>query len=129
MAVTKAQATLISNEIQAAVEAILGKHGMATGKVRTTYGDVFAFKVEANPLVKGENGVNLESVEAKAYERFGSSYGLNEGLLGKKFVSKGRDFAFAGISTSRSKYPIMALNLLEDKVYFFTRDIVSSINK
>lgn len=128
MAVSKAQATLISDEIKMAVEAILSKHGMEATRIRTTYGDSYGFKVEGNPLVKGENGVNLESSEAKAYERFGSSYGLSEGLLGKKFVSKDRDFAFAGIAPGRSKYPIMALNLDDDKVYFFTKDIVSKIN-
>lgn len=128
MAVTKAQASVISNEIQAAVDAILSKHGLVAGKVRTTYGDMFAFKVEATPLVKGENGVNLESIEAKDYLRFGNSYGLNAGLLGKKFVSNGDEYVFAGIAISRKKYPIVATKVLTGTTMFFTETVKTKLN-
>lgn len=127
MAVAKAQASEISVEIKAAVEAILAKHGMELTKVQTTYGDVYGFKCEGSPLVKGENGINMESKEAQAYKRFATSYGLPEGLLGKKFTSKGREFAFAGIAPSRSKFPFAAMNLLEGRMYFFTEDIKSKL--
>lgn len=128
MAVTKAVAKEISTEITEAVKKVLEKHGLGLGQVRSTYGDIYSIKIEATEVVNGDSGINLASKEAQAYNMFASSYGLNEGLLGKKFVSRGREFAFAGVSTSRSKYPIMAVNLLDNKKYFFTRDIVKVVN-
>jgi hypothetical protein len=128
MAVTKVQAASISDEISAAVEAILTKHGFKAGKVRWNYGDHYAFKVEANPLVLGENGVNLESQEASAYKTFADSYGLKPGLLGKKFTSNGQEYAFAGIALSRRKYPFVAVNIIDGKTYFFTESAKTKIN-
>jgi len=128
MSVTKAECQAISAEIAAAIKPILERHGLDITKTMSKYGDIYSIKVEASKVSRGENGVNTESEYAKEYERFGSAYGLNEGLLGKKFVSRGREFAFAGISTSRSKYPIAGLNLLEDRIYFFTRDAAKLVN-
>jgi len=128
MAVTKKQAADISAEIKVAVEAILKKHGMATSKISTNYGDIYRFKVDAAPLTLGANGVNITSPEAEAYTTLGGAYGLKPGLLGKVFKSNGTEYAFAGIATSRSKYPLMAVNPLDGKHYFFTESIVERIN-
>lgn len=128
MSVTKAECQAISAEIAAAIKPILERHGLDIAKTMSKYGDIYSIKVEANKVSRGENGVNMESEYAKDYKRFGSVYGLNEGLLGKKFVSRGREFAFAGIAASRSKYPIAGLNLLEDRIYFFTQDAAKLVN-
>ena len=128
MSVTKAECQAISAEIAAAIKPILERHGLDITKTMSKYGDIYSIKVEANKVSRGENGVNMESEYANDYKRFGSAYGLNEGLLGKKFTSRGREFAFAGIATSRSKYPIAALNIVEDRVYFFTKDVARLVN-
>lgn len=129
MTVSREDAREISEEIKAAVEEILGRHGMEVTKLTTNYGDRYGFKVEASNVVRGEGGVNLESPYAKAYERLHSKYGLNAGLLGKRFVSRGRAYTFSGIATSRSKYPIAAISEDDGNTYFFTATIASEVNK
>jgi hypothetical protein len=128
MTVSKTMCTSISDEILAAAKEVLARHGLELSKSRSGYGDIYSIKIEANVVARGENGVNTASEYAVDYKRYGASYGLKPDLLGKKFTSRGTEYAFAGIATSRRKYPIAALNLMEDKMYFFTSSIVSAVN-
>lgn len=108
----------VTAEIQEAVNAILAKHGMVAGKVSSGYGDFYKFTIQASMNVVGDSGVNEASTEAIAYERFGSTYGLPEGILGKAFTAKGKTYKFAGIATSRPKYPIVAIDAEGNRVCF-----------
>ncbi|NBS92184.1 MAG: hypothetical protein EBS91_00160 [Betaproteobacteria bacterium] len=128
MTVSRALCDSITEEILAAAKAVLAKHGLELSKSRAGYGDIYSLKVEANAVARGENGVNMASEYAVDYKRFAASYGLKPDLLGKKFTSRGTEYAFAGIASSRRKYPIAALNLVEDKMYFFTSSIVPAVN-
>lgn len=119
MKVDKETARLITNEIVSAVESVLKKHDMALAKTRSTYGDQYSLKIEAELQTTGPNGVNMSSVEASDYIRFHTSYGLPSGLLGRKFTVQGKEYAFAGIATRRSKFPICAKDLEEGKTVFF----------
>jgi hypothetical protein len=116
MTVAREDARAVSEEIKAAVEAILAARGME-------------IKLEASPVVRGEGGVNLESPYAKAYKRFHESYGLKSGLLGKSFVNNGRSFVFTGIATSRSKYPLAAVSEDSGDTYFFPTTLAPELNK
>jgi hypothetical protein len=129
MTVAREDARAVSEEIKAAVEAILAARGMEITKLTTNYGDRYGFKLEASPVVRGEGGVNLESPYAKAYKRFHESYGLKSGLLGKSFVNNGRSFVFTGIATSRSKYPLAAVSEDSGDTYFFPTTLAPELNK
>jgi hypothetical protein len=123
MQVDKATAREISRELEEAAEKIFAKHGLQKRKMKTGYGDSYSFSVEAETVTADESGVNLSSKEARGYELFASSYGLPTGLLGKKFKVSGVEYAFAGIATSRPKYPIFALNLSTGDHIFFTEAV------
>jgi hypothetical protein len=116
-------AQAVTEEITAAVEKILEKHGLTSGKVSTKYGDLYSFSITADVLTAGDNGVNLSSKEARNYELFASSYGLPAGLLGKVFSVNGSTYAFAGIETRRPKYPIYAKNLETGTMSFFQQGV------
>jgi hypothetical protein len=80
-----------------------------------------------------KTGINLTSKEAIAYQQLHAVYGLPDGLLGTVFTTttqKGQDdFVFSGIASSRSKYPLAAKSLNDDRTYFFPRNYVAVIMK
>jgi hypothetical protein len=123
MEVDKKTALAISEEIYAAADAIFARHGMARAKSRTKYGISYSLTIDANLVTLGENGINESTIEAQSYKALHGVYGLPDGLLGKKFNVNGKDYAFAGIATSRSKYPIYAKDLEEDKMTFFQESV------
>ena len=127
MQVNKATAVEISKEIEEAAEKIFAKHGLQKRKLKTGYGDSYSISIEAEAVSTGENGVNVASKEARGYELFASSYGLPSGILGKKFEVNGVEYAFAGIATSRPKYPIYALNLMTGDYIFFQESVKSRL--
>ena len=89
-AVSKSLAEEITNELEKAAVAIFAKHGLERGKVSIKYGQLYSLKIEAQPVEIGPNGVNLASVEARDYIRFGAMYDLPEGLLGQTFSVNGK---------------------------------------
>ena len=123
MQVSRALAEQITDELEKAAMAIFAKHGLERGKVSTKYGELYSLKIEAQAVEVGPNGINLASVEARDYTRFGKMYDLPEGLLGKTFSFNGTEYAFAGIATSRSKYPIYVRNMSTGKYSFFQESI------
>lgn len=123
MEVAKHDAAAITAKILAAVDGILAEHGMVRGKTRSKYGDLYAINIEAGHVTLGVNGINESSQEARAYKALHRAYGLPDGLLGKKFSVNGRDYAFAGIASSRRKYPIYVKNLLTGDMSFFEESV------
>lgn len=123
MEVDKKKALVVSEEIYDAVDAIFARHGMARAKSRTKYGVSYSITIDATPVTLGENGINESTVEAQSYKALHGSYGLPAGLLGKKFSVNGTDYAFAGIATSRSKYPIYVKNLGTGGMSFFQESV------
>jgi len=119
MKIDKETARLITSEIASEVASVLKKHGLAIAKTRTTCGDAYSIKIEAERQTAGPNGVNMTSVEATDYSKYYASYDLPSGLLGKKFTVQGKEYAFAGIATRRSKFPICARDLEEGTTVFF----------
>lgn len=123
MEVDRKTALEITKELEAAANAIFAKHGLERKKLNTKYGESYSLTISAEKVSLGENGVNFSSTEAKNYTMFHSSYELPEGLLGKKFRVNGKEYAFAGIATSRSKYPMYCLDISSGTHSFFTESI------
>lgn len=123
MQVDKKTAQLISRDLEAAAKEIFAKHGLEQKKLQTGYGDHYSFKVTAEQVDLDESGVNLASEEARSYKLFAKSYDLPEGLLGTKFTVSGKEYVFAGLATSRPKYPIYARDISEEKNVFFPETV------
>jgi len=119
MIISKELCNDISTELNTAINAVFAKHGLMRKKFTSGYGDRYSLSVTAEAIALGDNGVNTASSEARAYEMFYATYELPAGILGKKFSIKGVNYAFAGIATSRRKYPIYALNLSTGSYVFF----------
>lgn len=133
--ITRGVALEVTNEIKAAIDEIFARHGFAAPTLKTTYGDsLYKLAIETTPEVLNESGINLKSKEALYYTRFGfTDYhgAIPTNLtapLGTRFTSRGETYAFAGIAASRSKYPVVGINVDTNQTTFFTSAIIGRIN-
>jgi len=141
--VSKAAAQAIIDELSPMINQVLAKHGLDAPKLQWKYGAWLELKATASLLEVGPHGINLQAPEVRQYEDFGFQSYLDrstpdnpmrpavklEAPIGTLFASNGQTYAFAGISLSRRKYPVRALNI-ETKTYtFFTPVITRRINE
>jgi hypothetical protein len=124
--VEKAKAQTIIDELGPIIREVVERHGLATPQMQWKYGAHFELKLSAALLEEGPHGINLGSIEATYFKKFGF-YGLNA-PLGTVFMSKHDSYVFAGIASKRPKYPIYAKNLLQGTYHFFPEGIIPSIN-
>ncbi len=102
--VPQTEASIITAEIRAAVDAVLDRHGLKAGRMSTRYGDRYEFKIEASPVTEGPNGVNLTSPEATAYLASAKFHGFDPDALGKEFLLHGKFYVFEGELRRNHKY-------------------------
>ena len=133
--ITRGIALEVTNEIKVAIDEIFARRGLAAPTLKTTYGDsLYKLTIETTPEVLNESGINLKSKEALYYTRYGfTDYhgAIPTNLtapLGTRFTSKGETYAFAGIAASRSKYPVVGINVDTNQTTFFTSAIIGRIN-
>jgi len=133
--ITRGIALEVTNEIKAAIDEIFARRGFAAPTLKTTYGDsLYKLAIETTPEVLNESGINLKSKEAEYYTKFGytdydgGKYTKLTAPLGTQFTSRGETYAFAGIAASRSKYPVVGINVDTNQTTFFTAVIVGRVN-
>lgn len=129
MLVSRSQASAITAEIQIAVNAILAKNGMDSGKVSTKYGDLYSIKIEATPVSNNEAGVNVNTIEAQNWITYGTVYGFStpDEALGKTFTASGRTFKLTGLNTKAPKMPVQAVCIEDGKSYKFGVEALKKI--
>lgn len=115
--VSRSEAQEITAEITAAIAGIFAKHNLEAKPTRTGFGDFYSFKVEAQAVVKGRNGVNLTSKEAIFFEAMGASIGLYSADLGAVFSVMGEDWKLTGARNS-AKLPLTAIRMATGKTHY-----------
>lgn len=136
-AVTKEVAALIGEELRAHAEKLFAKHGLQIKKSKSTYGDGFSWKIEADGIDLNEDGINLASEEAQYYTKFGFSYySVDEhqiivlnAPLGMKFTLKGEEYLFAGVARRKQKFPILAIRVRDKKQFGFSQTLALRLNE
>jgi hypothetical protein len=126
MNITKQQCQEIDAEIDAAVNAILEKHGLQKTKRRSTYGDFYRYTIEAAAVLTNEEGVNLAAPEAIAWIANAPMLGFRkpEEALGSKFSYAGRTFFLIGFRPRARKHPIVARSEADGKTYVLPEQAV-----
>lgn len=115
--VTQEQALAVTAELEAAANAIFGKHGLKCGAVSGSFGYIYSIKIEAYRVTDGGNGVNVTSKNALDWIHAGPLYATEfgftdaESLLGVEFNYEGKYLKFVGSSSRRSKYPLIATEI------------------
>jgi hypothetical protein len=130
--VSKELAKKVTAEIDAAVQAILQKHGLSSEQVSTKFGDLYQYTIKAS-AVELVNGVNVESIHAKdwivnAWE-FGFSQEQAKKHLGQEIPGKlisGQKVYLAGFAPRKQKTPFIGMT--EDgRMWQITRDVVQRL--
>lgn len=114
--VSKAAGAKVTDEITAAVEAVLAAHGMEKGKIRWTYGDGYSIKIEASLLNVNDNGVNVSSAEAQYFVYAVTLPGMltedeATSLIGAKWRQGTDEYQLLGWNSRARKRPIVIRRL------------------
>lgn len=119
----------LRDKVSAAIADVFAEAGLVAPTVTGSFTKTsVSFKLSASIDAVDESGVNLASQEALDYEKFGSTFGLDEGRLGKEFSVQGKRFVFAGINGRRPKYPICGVEVASGRTFKFGRDVAALIN-
>lgn len=127
---TKSDVRIIGSEIDAAIDAVLARHGMERKPHRVTYSATgLTYKVECSVVNLSETGVNVSSPEAQGWLIVASMRGFADrdaakAVLGTTFVSQGRTFTFLGYKTRSPKRPVVARCEQDGKTYVFTEQAI-----
>jgi hypothetical protein len=116
MELDREKVRVIRKDIEAALLEVATKHGLESKpfSVQFTPNSIKA-RIEMTAVLMGTGGVNLASKEALNYERVGKHYGLEPNRLGVVFRYNGNDYRFLGLTASRPKYPIDAMDIRSGK--------------
>ena len=122
MAIARADARVVTDEIAVAVKAIFEKHGLTLGDIRSNYGDSYASKVTATTAEVGEDGFDYGTDAAKMWLMYGHPHGFEDpkAVLGKIVVMRGEEWEFMGYAPRSPKYPLRFRKVADGRIYKFT---------
>jgi hypothetical protein len=110
---------MLMDEAEPVLKAIAEKHGIVLSRIRKGY------RKNALPLMfefiireENESGEVL-SRDAIEFKKYATVFGLKPEDLGRRFESRGETYEICGASIKSSKYPILAKNISNGKVFKF----------
>lgn len=119
----------LAAEVETALAEVFARHGLTAPTVGATYTPTnIKFKVETNIDATDDSGVNVQSPEAIAYNRYGKSYGIVDNALGVEFTFAGDRFRFLGVKPTRPKFPISAAKVNDGREFKLPASAVAAIN-
>lgn len=117
MAITKQNFLQFSSELDAALAELGAKYGVVlkggNAKIDSMSG-IVDMKLHASPIAADGNVVTKEAADFKLYAR---SYGLDASDLNKEIIYAGKRYEIAGAKPQSYKFPILAKNLIDGKLY------------
>ena len=115
----------LTGDIQTALKSVADKYGISlTYKSARFNASNVTIKLES--AVIGASGV-VETKENQDWKRFAAGYGLSVGWLGKTFMHSGDQFVISGLATRKSKYPVLATCVRNQKRFKFGADIIKAL--
>jgi hypothetical protein len=115
MDISRAAAKAITTEIDTAVKAILDKHGLTAGQVKTNYGYQYKYTITASIPVVNDDGFDIGTPEAQMFLICAQSHGFPnpQDTLGKEFTANGKRFIVTGYNSRAPKFPFLGKNLAD----------------
>jgi len=127
MGISREQAKTITAEIDAAVADILTKHGLTKDKVRTTYGEIYSYKIEATFHEVNDNGVNMNSRaidDLRYYAKFHGITDIDAVLASNDTINiGGKEYVPAGFRPRAKKQPFIMKCITDGKTYIFSDSV------
>lgn len=134
MAISRAEARIVTDEIKAAVTAILDAHDLTVGDIRSNYGDHYGFRITATKALLGEDGFDYGTKEAQEWMLYGKMSLDADGpfedpksVLGKVVTIRGTEYTFMGYSGRSPKYPLRFKRTDDGKTYKFTESALRQL--
>lgn len=125
--IDRAAATLLQNEIAAAVRAIAEKHGLKVASNRCTYGASEA-KFSLTLGVIGEDGVDARY--RTEWDSLHGLYGFDASDLGKTFRTASGEVRIVGLDSKRRKFPVVCQHTTTGKISLFVvKDVRRMLGK
>lgn len=122
MDVTSQQARIITAEIDAAINEILTRHGLAAGRSKTGYGYQYKYTITASVPNVNDNGFDMGTPEAQMFLICAQSHGFPtpEATLGVPFTKNGKTFIVTGYNDRAPKFPFLGREVGGSAVKFPT---------
>ena len=117
--IDRAEAVVVTKEIEVAIKDILDRHGLQPKPSRTTYGPSLSIKLEAIKVELDEQGVNRADPRVIEWERYADLYGLPKDGVGRPFRYGNREYRITGLDGGRPRFPISADRLPDGKAFKF----------
>ncbi len=115
MSFDKNLAKKIQDESVKALEKIAKKYGVTIKSNGGTLGsNDFGMKLK----------VELEGVSKNFDSWIFESLGLPKDIIGKKFMSNGKEFTITDLAPNRPKFPVIAMSTTDGRSYKFTIDSI-----
>jgi hypothetical protein len=115
-ALTRAEATAIMREVEAAAAKIFEAHGLERGKCSASFEEG---KIKVS--VTGE-GTGADSPKIKDWTRYAESFGLPVDAIGKTITVNRKQFVITGLAITRRKFPVCVTEVLTGKDMLLTAE-------
>ena len=116
----KTTCRIVSDAAVEALQEVAKRFGLTIGRKAGSYTDL-TFKVGIEFRAVAKDGTDAEQA---TFNQYCGMFGLEPSDFGQRFVANNEVWAFAGLRMKRSKYPILARNVLTGKQTLFTQDVV-----
>lgn len=113
MSVSRTECKAITADIEAAVAAVLAKHGLKSENMRATYGESYSVKITAAP-----------TDAPSTFARYAVMFDLDPALDGKSFFYGNESYTITGIAPKSWKRPVLATRR-DGKVFKFPTSIAA----
>jgi len=116
---------LIRADIDAAVESVCKKYGLASMRAANASYTSNTFSIKVEGVLSAEAKTEEAISQSNQYARM---LGLPENIVGKKFNTQGHEFTVERIDIGKPKFPIIAKRINDGKMFKFTTDVVSKLS-
>ena len=116
---------LLTADIQTALKSVADNYGISlTYKSSRFSASNVTIKLEG--AIVGAGGV-VETKERKDWKVYAEMFGLKSAWLDEAFVHGGDQFVICGLATRKSKYPVLAKCIKNNKTFKFPMDTVKAL--
>jgi hypothetical protein len=131
--VTKEVAQSISRQLSELAEKLLAEQGLKLNKVKSNFGDLYKFTIEATAVQLSDDGIDMGSDHVVRYQRNGYIGWVNDNYasltapVGTRFQIRGKEYALVG-TRARGTQKIIAKEIGADRYVTLGDSVITAIN-
>lgn len=117
--VTREFANKLGAELEAAMQKVAAKYGMAVGGRKGAFGPTSlktSWTISVTEVTKTGNVIDQAG---RQFQQYAKLFGLNPNMLFGTFTNRGRTIQIIGLDTKKRAFPIICKDVDSGKVSFF----------